>query len=183
MEARNSGQQVREVKAAINRRTLPLRIRFEGSGTENCLPLRPHAACSDDGDRRPVECPQCVLGPVVVRDAARASLSPVQDGNGCDGNSRETIGEDETNRSRFAGVSFGRLTERCKTLSWWRSARISNCSAARLRNEAERDAKSAKKSGPKGDQRKIDNLQLISQFGIYENDNTAAILAEPTNLF
>jgi hypothetical protein len=39
----------------------------------------------------------------------------------------------------------------------------------RLRNEAEREAKSAEKRGPKGDRRKSAKPQLINYIGIYEN--------------
>src|SRR4051812_7708621 len=80
----------------------------------------------------------------------------------------------QAHKSRSAVVSFGRLTERCRTLSWWRSARISNCNAARLRSEAERETKSAETRGPNGNRRKADNLQLINQFGIYENHRSTS---------
>ena len=48
--------------------------------------------------------------------------------------------ESRARRSRSAGVSFGRFTERCRTPIWWRDARISNWSAARLRKEADTEA-------------------------------------------
>lgn len=75
----------------------------------------------------------------------------------------------QAHRNRSAGVSFGRFTERCRTPSWWRSARISSCSAARLRNEAKREAKSAENKSPKGNRRKTDKPQCTNQFGIDEN--------------
>src|SRR5215831_4700552 len=49
----------------------------------------------------------------------------------------------QAHKNRSAGVSFGRLTERCRTPSWWRRARISSCSAARLRKEAKTAAQRA----------------------------------------
>jgi hypothetical protein len=68
-------------------------------------------------------------------------------------------------------VSWGRFTERCRTPSGWRSARIPSCRAAWLRKEAEKNAKSAEKGGPKGNRRKNGKPQCISQIGIYENHN------------
>src|SRR3982750_4399350 len=72
------------------------------------------------------------------------------------------------------GVSLGRFTERCRTPTWWRSARISSCSAAWLRKEAEKNAKSAEKIGPKGNRRKNGKPQSISQIGVYENHSPRA---------
>lgn len=75
----------------------------------------------------------------------------------------------QAHRSRSAGVSFGRLTERCRTPIWWRKARTSNCNAARLRKNTQTDAKSAEKRGPKENRRKNAKPQFINQFGIDEN--------------
>src|SRR3954469_17038882 len=99
IEVRNSGLQAREVEAPRNRQTLPIRIRFGTSKPKNCHTLRQHAVYSDGADRPPAEDLRCVPVRAGVRDAARASLSPEQDGNGCVGNRRETIGEGETNWS------------------------------------------------------------------------------------
>jgi hypothetical protein len=48
--------------------------------------------------------------------------------------------ESQAHSSRSADVNFGRFTDRCRTPIWWRNARISNWSAARLRKEADSDA-------------------------------------------
>src|SRR4051812_39818549 len=77
----------------------------------------------------------------------------------------------------FATLPF---MERCRTPSWWRRARISSCSAARRRKEAERDAKSAAMRGPNGDRRKNDNPQSINHIGIYEKHNFAAAMLRTT---
>jgi len=56
--------------------------------------------------------------------------------------------------TRTAGVSLGRWTERCRTLSGWRRAGISSWSAARLREEAQSAVKRAVKRAdkvPKGE--------------------------------
>ena len=79
--------------------------------------------------------------------------------------------ESQAQRSRSAGVSFGRLTERCRTPIWWRNARISNWSAARLRNEAASEANRAVNTCPKGNRTMSDNSQFISAIGVYENHN------------
>jgi hypothetical protein len=76
--------------------------------------------------------------------------------------------QSQAHRNLSAGVSFGRFTERCRTPTWWRSARISNWSAARLRNDAESEVMSAASTGPKGNRTMCDKSQFISQIGIYE---------------
>src|SRR5215831_13721556 len=70
-------------------------------------------------------------------------------------------------KSRSAGVSFGRFTERCRTPIWCRRARTSNWSAARLRNEAASEAMSAVNKCPNGNRRMSDKLQFINLIGIY----------------
>ena len=76
--------------------------------------------------------------------------------------------ESSAQRSRSAGLSFGRLTERCRTPIWWRNTRISNWSAERLRNEAASEAIRAVNMCPKGDRTMSDNSQSISAIGVYE---------------
>ena len=76
--------------------------------------------------------------------------------------------ESQAHRSRSAGVSFGRFTERCRTPIWWRNARISNWSAARLRKEADSEAIRAVNMCPKGNRTMSDNSQSISAIGVYE---------------
>jgi hypothetical protein len=80
-------------------------------------------------------------------------------------------GKSQAHRNLSAGVSFGRFTERSRTPTWWRSARISNWSAARLRNDAESEVMSAASTGPKGNLTMCDKSQFISQIGIYEMHN------------
>jgi hypothetical protein len=79
--------------------------------------------------------------------------------------------ESQAQRSRSAGVSFGRLTERCRTPIWWRNARISNWSAARLRNEAASEAIRAVIICPRGYPTMSDNSQSINAVGVCENHN------------
>src|SRR4051794_29831923 len=69
----------------------------------------------------------------------------------------------QAQKKRSAEVSFGRLTERCRTPIWWRNARISNCRAVRLRKEAKTEVRSAEKRGPKGNCRKTDKPQCINR--------------------
>src|SRR5215471_11888648 len=73
----------------------------------------------------------------------------------------------QAHKNRSAGVSFGRLTERCRTPSWWRRARISSCSAARLRKETA--AQRADNRYLKGNRGENGNSQFINQIGICEN--------------
>src|SRR5262249_41811038 len=75
----------------------------------------------------------------------------------------------QAHKNRSAGVSFGRLTERCRTPSWWRRARISSCSAARLRTEAKTAAQRADNRYLKGNRGENGNSQFINQIGICEN--------------
>ena len=70
-------------------------------------------------------------------------------------------------KSRSAGVSFGRFTERCRTPIWWRRARISNWRAAWLRNDAASETMSAVNKCPSGNRRMSDKLQFINLIGIY----------------
>src|SRR5215831_5540428 len=77
----------------------------------------------------------------------------------------------QAHKNRSAGVSFGRLTERCRTPSWWRRARISSCSAARLRKEAKTVAQRADNRYLKGNRGENGNSQFINQIGICENHN------------
>jgi hypothetical protein len=74
---------------------------------------------------------------------------------------------------RSAGVSFGRLTERCRTLSCWRSARISRGSAARLRKEAKNAVRRADNRCPKGKSKEK------GQLPVYQTDR---ILRKPQTL-
>ncbi len=73
-------------------------------------------------------------------------------------------------KSRSAGVSFGRFTERCRTPIWWRRARISNWRAVRLRNDAASEAMSAANKCPRGNRRMSDKLQFINLIGICGKD-------------
>ena len=84
--------------------------------------------------------------------------------------SRQTV-HSHAHKSRSAGVSFGRFTERCRTPIWWRSARISSWSAARLRNEAASEAMSAVNMCPNGNRNMSDKLQFINLIGIYGKHN------------
>src|SRR5215472_8498263 len=79
----------------------------------------------------------------------------------------------QAHSNRSAGVSFGRLTERCRTPSCWRSARISSCNAARLRKEAKTAAQRANNRCLKGNRRGNGNSQFINQIGICENHRPA----------
>jgi hypothetical protein len=82
---------------------------------------------------------------------------------------------------RSAAVSFARLTERCRTPNWWRNARISNWSAARLRNEAASEAIRAVNICPKGNRTMSDNSQSISAIGVYENHRRARLGEDEQN--
>ncbi len=77
--------------------------------------------------------------------------------------------ESQAQRSRSAGVSFGRFTERCKTPVWCRDTRISKRSAARLRKEADSEAIRAVNMCPKGNRTMSENSQSVSAIGVYEN--------------
>jgi hypothetical protein len=77
--------------------------------------------------------------------------------------------ESQAQRSRSAGVSFGRFTERCRTPVWCRNTRISNWSAARLRKEADSEAIRAVNMCPKGNRTMSENSQSVSAIGVYEN--------------
>ena len=77
---------------------------------------------------------------------------------------------------RSAGVSLGRWTERCKTPSGWRSARISSWSAARLRKEAKNAAKREHNKCPNGNRMVNDNFQIINQIGFCENHRLGGML-------
>ena len=80
-------------------------------------------------------------------------------------------------RSRSAGVSFDRFTERGRTPSWWRNARISSWSAARLRNEAESEVISAVNKCPNGNRIISDNPHFINMIGICGNHRHFGFLA------
>src|SRR5215469_12441947 len=75
----------------------------------------------------------------------------------------------QAHKNRSAGVSFGRLTERCRTPSWRRRTRTSSCNAARLRKEAKTAAQRADNRYLKGNRGENDNSQFINQIGICEN--------------
>ena len=79
------------------------------------------------------------------------------------------VDDSRAHRNRSEAVSFGRLTDRCRTPSWWRSARISSCRAARLRKEAKSAVKRADNRCPQGNRRKRDNFQCINQIRFCEN--------------
>lgn len=74
--------------------------------------------------------------------------------------------ESQAQRSRSAGVSLGRLTERGNTPTWWRNARISNWTAARLRNEAASEAIRAVNMCPRGNRTMSDNFRSIRAFRV-----------------
>ena len=75
----------------------------------------------------------------------------------------------QAHNQRSAGVSLGRWTERCKTPSGWRRARISSWSAARLRKEAKNAAQREHYKCPNGNRMVNDNFQIINQIGLCEN--------------
>ena len=79
--------------------------------------------------------------------------------------SRQTL-HSHAHKSRSAGVSFGRFTERCRTPIRWRG-RISNWRASRLRNDAASETMSAVNKCPSGNRRMSDKLQFINLIGIY----------------
>ena len=57
---------------------------------------------------------------------------------------------------------------------WWRRARISNWSAARLRKVAESEAMTAVSKGPRGNRMMRDNSQFINLIRICENHRRRA---------
>jgi hypothetical protein len=68
--------------------------------------------------------------------------------------------DSHAHKRRSAAVSLGRFTERCKTPIWWRRARTSTWSAARLRNEAKTAANNAEKTRAGENRRKRRNIPL-----------------------
>ena len=64
-------------------------------------------------------------------------------------------------KSRSAGVSFGRFAERCRTpIWWWRRARFSNWTAAWLRNDEANETMSVLNKCPSGNRRMSENSNL-----------------------
>jgi hypothetical protein len=83
-------------------------------------------------------------------------------------------------RKRSTAVSFGRFTERCRIPSWWRRAKISSCGAARERNKAKTDVKSAVKTRAGENRPREVNSQSINQIGISGNHSLQRVrLWEP----
>jgi len=88
-----------------------------------------------------------------------------------DFHSRQTV-VIKTHTSLSAVHSFGRFTERLEHADLVNAApRPSNWSAARLRNQPEREAISAANTGPNGKQSITGNSQLINQIRFCENDS------------
>ena len=79
------------------------------------------------------------------------------------------VWDSHAQRSRSVGFSFGRFTDRCSTLSWWRKARISSCRAARLRKEAKKVVNKAAKMCEGVNRREMGNRHFIRQIQISEN--------------
>jgi len=79
------------------------------------------------------------------------------------------VWDSHAQRSRSVGFSFGRFTDRCSTLSWWRKARISSWSAARVRKDAKNVANKAAKMCEGRNRRKLGNCYFIKQIPISEN--------------
>ncbi len=79
------------------------------------------------------------------------------------------IGQSHAHSARSAAVSFGRFTERCSTPIWWRSARISSWSSARLRNNPKNGSDERVNTAPNGNRSIRDNPQSINHIGICEN--------------
>src|SRR3954447_1536186 len=131
-----------------------VRIKVRTSSGTFGRPGRPRRIFQLQNRRKPWQCQPITVEAGTRKTPERQSFQTAQS---------------QAHRNRSAGVSFGRLTERCRTPSWWRSARISSCSAARLRKEAKTEAKSAEKRGPRGNRRKTDNPQSINHIGIDEN--------------
>ena len=84
--------------------------------------------------------------------------------NAPDFQSRHAV-ESHAHRSRSAGVSFGRLTERCRTPIWCRNARISKWSEARFRNAADSDAIKAINICPNGKRTMSDKSYFLNAIG------------------
>src|SRR4051794_33706911 len=143
-------------------RRIKSRISFGTAG----LPGFPHRIFPAQNRRKPFRCQPMTVAGWTRKIPDRHSFHTAQS---------------QAHRSRSPGVSLGRFTERCRTPTWWRSARISSCSAAWLRKEAEKNAKSAEKIGPKGNRRKNDNPQSINQIGVYENHILANRISENDN--
>jgi hypothetical protein len=121
-----------------------------GTAGRSCFPRRIFPV---QNRRKPLRC-----DPTIV-DAFRMNAPDFQSGHAVESRAR---------RSRSAGVSFGRFTERCRTSIGWRNARISNWSPARLRKEADTEAIRAV-NVPEGNRTMSDNAQSISAIGVYGN--------------
>jgi hypothetical protein len=92
--------------------------------------------------RKPLQRQPITVSALTMQKQARQSLQ---------------IDDSQTHSTRSADTNFERFTHRCKTPSWWRRARISNCSAARLRNDAKIASNSAEIVGVHGNRRMKDN--------------------------
>src|SRR6516164_3368174 len=122
-----------------------------GTGGRPCLPRR---TFQDQKRRKPCRCQPMTVEALMIKTLDCQSFQTALS---------------QAHKNRSAGVSLGRLTERCRTPSGWRRARISSCSAARLRNEAKSAVKKADNRCPKENRRKNDNSQFINQIGVCEN--------------
>ena len=99
---------------------LIVRISSRASVGTDGLPGWPRRIFQLQNSRKPFRCQAITVSGLMMINALRQSAQTSQI---------------QTQRSRSAVTSFGRLTERCRTPSWWRRAKISSWRAARLRNE------------------------------------------------
>jgi hypothetical protein len=92
------------------------RIRTRTSCGTTGLPALPRRISHVQNKRKPLRCQAITVSGLTMTRADRQSY--------------QTLHSHAQSR-RSAGLSLGRFTERCRTLSWCRSARLSRWSAAR----------------------------------------------------
>src|SRR3954468_2113749 len=104
--------------------------------------------------RKPLRCQAITVAALTMKTLVRHSFQ---------------TDESQTHRIRSVADSFGLFTDRCRTPSWWRRARISTWSAARLRNDAKRLANRAEKAGTHANRTKKGKPQFINDIDVCEN--------------
>jgi hypothetical protein len=150
-------------KLAVNPRALQIgfsrlivRINSRISNGTRGLPGLPRRIFQVQNKRKPLRCQPITVAALMIKIPDRHSFQTA---------------DNQAHSIRSVGVSFGRFTDRCRTPSWWRSARISICRAIRLRKDARTVTNSAAIIGTHQNRRRDGNPQTISHFGVYENHN------------
>ena len=137
---------------------LILRISWRVSTGTLGRPRRPRRDFHAQKRRKPFRCqPMTVSGLTIIR----AERQPRQ------------VAANHAHRNRSEAVSFGRLIERCRTVSWWRRASTSICRDARLRMQSRAAAKTANNTEDEARKETKINSQRINQIRICENHTHA----------